>query len=311
MKLSEAGLKTLFAAHHLVLDPHPLETGNGDIILEIAIDPIRAIQFVSAKTYDENASEDINPFLGLRNHQIHKIAANLNLPRECWQDFTAITFNLHHCCVNCDALYARCVLIFRSPKQDALQIVDATLSIDDNALVRQAQIAKAVEASPEQLIAQAAAQWGADYIGLNGNGQVGCIVNGAGLGMATIDAVSAQHLQPAFFLDIHDNFQTETIIGALELTLRHPLLAVVILNLFNMHHSGETLASLLLDAHRLISPALPLIVRIGGHQAKHTLFTIEQARQENIHTALSLQSAAHKAQALLRKEGVFHGNPHS
>lgn len=303
MKLSDAGLKTLFAAHHLLLDPHQLETHNGDITLEITIDPIRATEFFIAKTGDEHASEDINPFLGLRNHQIHRIAAHLNLPRECWQDFATIASNLHHCYVNSDALSASCVLVFTSPKQDALQIVNAMLDIDDNALTRQPHIAKAPDASPAQLIAQAAAQWGADYVGLDYNGQVGCIVNGAGLGLATIDAVSAQHLQPAFFLDIHDKFQLETIIAALELAIHHPLLAAVILSLFNTQHSGENLANLLLNAHRMIAPALSLIVRIGGHQAKHTLFVIEQAQQANIHTVLSLQSAAQKAHTLLREEG--------
>lgn len=212
--------------------------------------------------------ETINPLLGLHDFQARNLANGLNLPRENWSVFTQIARNLYHCFSGCDAVRAE-INPLGLLADGRLLALGGKLVIDDNALYRQPEIAAIRDTKAEHETAVQARAAGINYVRLSGT--VGCIVNGAGLGMAAMDLLTQYGLAASSFLDLGSDFQRDKIAAALRLIL--PEARSVLFSLFADKTNCETMAQELLAAVTAVQPAIPLVVRLAGcnHEAGQAL----------------------------------------
>ncbi|MEO8396892.1 MAG: ATP-grasp domain-containing protein, partial [Chloroflexota bacterium] len=171
--------------------------------------------------------ETIKPFLGVLEFQARNLASGLNLPREHWNAFTQIAQNLYRCAVACDAVRAEINPLGLTSSGELLAL-GGKLVIDDNALFRQTELAsiRDVKAEPPSAVEARAA--GISYVHLSGS--IGCVVSGAGLGMATLDMLARHNAAGSSLLDLGGDIQRDKISAALRLIL--PDARAVLFNIF-------------------------------------------------------------------------------
>ncbi|MCA9906083.1 MAG: ADP-forming succinate--CoA ligase subunit beta, partial [Anaerolineae bacterium] len=166
--------------------------------------------------------EQIDPFLGLRDYQARNLASGINLPREHWRAFVKIAQSLYACYLDSDAVLAEINPLVITADQQLLAL-DGKMSIDDNALFRHTDLAEMrdTDAEPEAETQARAAD--ISYVKLDG--QIGCMVNGAGLAMTTMDMTKlfgGEEIGPANFLDIGGGAQADKVAAALRIILSDP-----------------------------------------------------------------------------------------
>ena len=207
--------------------------------------------------------ETITPFLGVLEFQARNLASSLNLPRELWNAFTQIAQNLYHCAVTCDAIRAEINPLALTPAGKLIAL-GGKLVIDDNALFRQAELASIRDVKAEHPSVVEARTARISYVHLSGT--VGCIVSGAGLGMATLDMLARHNAPGSSFLDLGGDIQRDKIGAALRLIL--PDARAVLFNIFADKTSCIEVARELLAAISSIQPTLPLVIRLAGRDAE-------------------------------------------
>jgi succinyl-CoA synthetase beta subunit len=246
--------------------------------------------------------EQISPLLGLRDYQARNIANSINLPREHWSAFTAIAQALYRCYVESDATLAEInPLIITGDGQ--LLALDGKMIIDDNALYRQKELAEMRDTSAEPEAERIARQAGLTYVKLPG--QIGCMVNGAGLAMTTMDMIKlygGEDIGPANFLDIGGGAQADRVAAALRIILSDPNVKAVLFNIFGGITRGDEVARGILQALAEVQTALPMIIRLAGTNSAEGLAIIQEAHLSNIHSAATLTEGAKKAIAAARGE---------
>ncbi len=211
--------------------------------------------------------EDIEPLIGLRSYQVLRIASTLNLPRATYRKFDEIAQAMYACYVASDATVLEINPLILTP-DDELIALDGKIVVDDNALFRQPELAglrDTTEEIPSESLARVA---GMTYIRLDG--KIGCIVNGAGLGMATmdmIDKVSAGEIQAATFLDVAGGADPEKIKLAFNITRADPNVQVLLVNIFGGMTRCDEVAHGIIASHREKPIRKPLIVRLRGTSA--------------------------------------------
>ncbi len=230
--------------------------------------------------------ETINPFLGVFDFQARNLASGLNLPREHWTAFTQIAQNLYRCAVACDALRAEINPLGLTASGELIAL-GGKLVIDDNALFRQPELAsiRDVKAEhPSTVIARAA---GISYVHLRGT--IGCIVSGAGLGMATLDLLARNDSAGSSFLDLGGDIQRDKISAALRLVL--PDTRAILFNIFADKVSCLEVARELLAAFASMQPTLPLVIRLEGRDAEGGRAALNAANIPQLTTALTTREA--------------------
>jgi succinyl-CoA synthetase beta subunit len=234
----------------------------------------------------------IDPFLGLRDYQVRYLASFLDLPRPAWFAFVQIAQALYEAFTACDASLAE-INPLTLTRAGTLLALDAKINLDDNALFRHPDLEalrNADEESPAEAQARAA---GLSYVSLEGN--IGCMVNGAGLAMATLDAIKAFGGMPANFLDIGGGARAERVSAALELILQDPRVRAVLLSIFGGITRCDEVAEGIAGAISRVRPeesrkAVPIVARLVGTNEVEGQAIL--ARVEGIHTAHSLSDAA-------------------
>lgn len=237
----------------------------------------------------------IKPILGLRSYQITSIASALELPRNLWEAFRHITHSLYECYTSSDALLAE-INPLAITEDNELVALDATLIIDDNALYRQPELALMREPDDSHLSAELAYEQGLSYIKLEG--QIGCIVNGAGLAMTTMDTINhygGGSIRPANFLDIGGGATTEQVAAGLRLILRDKAVKSILLNIFGGITRCDEVARGIVDVYEALNPSIPIIIRLQGTNSSEGLRIINRAEIPNLLTARTLSEAAIKA----------------
>ncbi|MCC6617250.1 MAG: ADP-forming succinate--CoA ligase subunit beta [Anaerolineae bacterium] len=246
--------------------------------------------------------EQIDPFLGLRDYQARNLASGINLPREHWRAFVKIAQSLYACYLDSDAVLAEInPLVITADGQ--LLALDGKMSIDDNALFRHADLAEMrdTDAEPEAETQARAAD--ISYVKLDG--QIGCMVNGAGLAMTTMDMTKlfgGEEIGPANFLDIGGGAQADKVAAALRIILSDPNVKSILVNIFGGITRGDEVARGILQAREQVGINLPMIVRLNGTNAKEAREIIQNAALPNLHYAETLTQAAQLAVSAAKGE---------
>jgi len=249
------------------------------------------IEEVAAKTPEKIIKVHIDPLLGLRDYQARDIAASIDLPRELWRDFSKIAAGLWQVYKENDAELAEINPLVIT-KDNKLVALDGKMLIDDNSLFRHADLAEIRDIDEEAPAETEARRHGLSFIKLDGN--IGCMVNGAGLAMTSMDIVKLFGGEPANFLDIGGGAGAEKVAAAMRIILSDPNVKAVLFNIFGGITRCDEVARGILSAMEEVKPKVPMVVRLVGTNAEEGRKLLENA---NMITAETLADAAKKAVA--------------
>ncbi|MCA9916484.1 MAG: ADP-forming succinate--CoA ligase subunit beta [Anaerolineales bacterium] len=251
------------------------------------------IEEVNERSPEKIFRVHVEPALGVRGYQSTYLASSMDLPRELWRDFHKVVSGLYACFIANDASLTEInpLVITGSGK---LMALDGKMSIDDNGLSRQPKLAEMRDVDEETAAEKEARLSGINLIQLDGN--IGCMVNGAGLAMATMDVVKKfgeeHNCAPANFLDIGGGAKAEQVATALRLILSDKRVKAVLINIFGGITRGDEVAKGIIEALEQVKPDVPMVVRLAGTNAAEGLEILADSDME---TAVTLSDAAQKA----------------
>jgi succinyl-CoA synthetase beta subunit len=235
--------------------------------------------------------EHIDLLIGLRDYQVRNIAAAIELPREHWKAFGHMAAALYLTYAETDATLAEInPLVITGSNQ--LVALDGKIVLDDNALYRHPQLAEMRDLDEESPQETEARKYGLSYVKLDGD--IGCMVNGAGLAMGTMDIVKHFGGSPANFLDIGGGAQADKVTAALRILLSDPKIKAVLINVFGGITRCDEVARGFLVAFDEVKPSVPIIVRLAGINEEEGRQLLADA---NVITAISLADAVQRAVA--------------
>ena len=236
----------------------------------------------------------IDPLLGLRDYQARDIAAGIDLPRDHWRIFGQIANGLWQAYRESDATLAEINPLVITSK-DQLLAVDGKMVLDDNALFRHPDLAEMRDLDVEDPSEIEARKYGLVFIKLDGN--IGCMVNGAGLAMTTMDIIKLFGGSPANFLDIGGGASAEKVTAALKIILTDPNVKTVLFNIFGGITRGDEVARGILAAMNEVQTEMPMVIRLVGTNAEEGRQILSDA---DMITAETLADAAKKAVAVTK-----------
>ncbi|HCU98202.1 MAG TPA: ADP-forming succinate--CoA ligase subunit beta [Chloroflexi bacterium] len=247
------------------------------------------IEEVAAKTPDMIFREYIHPFLGLRKYQTRNIAFGINLPSELIADFDDICQALYVAYRESDAELAEInpLVITNNNK---LLAVDGKIVLDDNALFRHSDLSELRDEKSEDEQEMIARKQGLSYVALEGD--IGCLVNGAGLAMGTMDIIKYFGGEPANFLDIGGGATADKVSEALRIILMDPGVKVLLINIFGGITRCDEVAKGIIEAIEKVGVEVPMVVRLVGTNEEEGRDILANAE---LTTASSLADAAQKA----------------
>lgn len=249
------------------------------------------IEEVARKTPEKIIKVHIDPLLGLRDYQARDIAAGIDLLREHWKSFGQIAHGLWKAYIDCDASLAEInPLVVTSDNR--LMALDGKMVLDDNALFRHPDLAEMRDLDVEAPSEIEARKYGLSFIKLDGN--IGCMVNGAGLAMTSMDIIKLFGGEPANFLDIGGGAGADKVAAALRIILGDPNVKAVLFNVFGGITRGDEVARGILTALEEVKPKVPMVIRLMGTNAEEGRQILANA---NMITAETLADAARKAVA--------------
>ncbi len=249
------------------------------------------IEEVAEKTPEKIVTAHVDPTLGVRSFQSTYIASQIDLPRELWRDFHKIVAGLYECFKSNDASLCEINPLVITG-EGKLLAVDGKMSIDDNALSRQPKLAEMRDLSEEPISEREARLAGINFIQLDGN--IGCMVNGAGLAMTTMDIIKLFGGEPANFLDIGGGAKAEQVATAIRLILSDEKVEAILINIFGGITRGDEVAKGIVLALAEVQTDIPMVVRLAGTNAREGMAILADAEME---TAVTLSDAARKAVA--------------
>lgn len=246
------------------------------------------IEEVAKKTPEKIVKIHIDPLLGLRDYQSRDIAVSIDLPKELWRSFMTIAEGLWKVYRDQDATLAEInPLVITKEKQ--LIALDGKISIDENALFRHQELAEKRDIDVESAQEIEARKYGLSYIQLEG--EIGCLVNGAGLAMATMDIIKLYGGQPANFLDIGGGANADKGAAALRIIMTDKRVKAILINIFGGITRCDEVARGILAAIKDVKPDVPMVVRLVGTNAEEGRHILADAKMI---TAETLVDAARK-----------------
>jgi succinyl-CoA synthetase beta subunit len=245
-----------------------------------------------AKTNPEKIYKlHVNPLVGIKDYQARDIAGGINLPREHWNAFSEILKGLWRVYNDYDAELAEInPLVITSDNH--LVALDGKMLIDDNSLFRHPELSEMRDTDEDAPSEIEARKFGLTFIKLDGN--IGCMVNGAGLAMASMDILKLSGGEPANFLDIGGGASAEKVAAAMRIILSDPNVKAILFNIFGGITRGDEVARGILAAIAEVKPKVPMVVRLVGTNAAEGRALLANA---NMITAETLLEAAQKAVA--------------
>ena len=249
------------------------------------------IEEVARTDPDKIIREYIDPLLGLRDYQVRNVALAIELPRAQWKAFEVIARGLYETYRRSDATLAEInPLVITGDKR--LVALDGKIVLDDNSLYRHPDLAEMRDLDEESSQETEARKYGLSYVKLDG--EIGCMVNGAGLAMGTMDIVKLVGGSPANFLDIGGGAQADKVTAALRIILSDKKVKVVLINIFGGITRCDEVARGVIAALRDLGTTVPMVVRLVGTNEDEGRRLLADA---NLITATSLMDAAEKAVA--------------
>jgi succinyl-CoA synthetase beta subunit len=236
----------------------------------------------------------IDPLLGLRDFQARDVAIGIDLPKEYWKQFTVICRGLWQTFIECDATLAEInPLVILKEKQ--LMALDGKMIVDDNALFRHTDLAEMRDVDEEASVETEARKYGLSFIKLDG--QIGCMVNGAGLAMATMDIVKLFGGEPANFLDIGGGASADKVAAALRIILSDSNVKAILFNVFGGITRCDEVARGILTALNEVKSNIPMVIRLVGTNASEGRKILVDAEMI---TAETLVDAAQKSVSAMK-----------
>jgi succinyl-CoA synthetase beta subunit len=254
------------------------------------------IEEVARMTPEKIVRASIDPALGLQAFLARQLAFGIGLDKKLVGEFVGIANGLYRVFVENDASLAEINPLFVTV-DDHLVAADGKLVIDDNALFRHPELAELRDVDEESPAERQAREAGLSYVKLDGN--IGCMVNGAGLAMATMDVIKYYGGEPANFLDIGGGAKAEKVAAALRIILSDPNVKAVLLNIFGGITRGDEVARGIVEALREVKTEVPMVARIVGTNAEEGRKILADARML---TAESLEEGARMAVEIAKRK---------
>ena len=219
------------------------------------------IEEVAHNTPEKIITVPVDPATGIQPHHARTLAFGMEIPTELHGDFQKMVFGFYDAFIKTDASQVEInpLVITKGNKLIAL---DAKFNFDDNALFRQPEVAEMRDESEEDPLELQAAKFGLSYVKMDGN--IGCMVNGAGLAMATMDIIKLYGSEPANFLDVGGGASKEKVTEAFKLILSDPNVEGVLVNIFGGIMRCDIIAEGIIAAAREVALSVPLVVRLAG-----------------------------------------------
>ncbi len=254
------------------------------------------IETVAEETPDKIFKEEIDPGLGIQGYQCRKIAYNLGLEGKAFKEMTKFVKSLYEAYVGCDASLFEINPVLKT-SDDRIIAVDAKVTLDDSALFRHKDYMAMRDVAEEDPIEVEAGEAGLNYVQLDGN--VGCMVNGAGLAMATMDIIKLSGGEPANFLDVGGTADAKRVETAFRIILKDEKVKAILVNIFGGIVRCDRVAQGIVDAYNNIGDIdIPIIVRLQGTNAEEAKKLIDDSGLK-VHSAVLLQEAADKVKEVL------------
>jgi len=256
------------------------------------------IETVAEETPHLIFTEEIDPATGMMPFQARKVAFSLGLSGQAFKEMTKFITSLYTAYVNSDSSLFEINPVLKT-SDDKILAVDAKVSIDDNALFRHKDYLALRDIREENPIEVEAGEVGLNYVDLDGN--VGCMVNGAGLAMATMDLIKQAGGDPANFLDVGGTADAARVETAFRLILKDPNVKAILVNIFGGIVRCDRVAQGIVDAYKNLGDAInvPIIVRLQGTNADIAKELIDSSGL-NVLSATAFQEAADKVQQAIK-----------
>jgi len=259
------------------------------------------IEEVAEKHPEKIIKEWIHPHVGLQSFQARKIAFELGLSGEAFKEMVKFISALYKAYIESDASMFEINPVLKTSDNKILA-VDAKVNLDDNALFRHPDLAEMRDTNEEDPLEVEASANNLNYVKLDGN--VGCMVNGAGLAMATMDLIKLSGGDPANFLDVGGGASAQTVEAGFRIILKDPNVKAILINIFGGIVRCDRVATGVVEAYRAIGEIpVPIIVRLQGTNAAEGAKIIDESGLK-VYSAIEFKEAATKVSEVLKELGL-------
>ncbi len=266
-----------------------LDRAKGENVIMYSTEGGMDIEEVAHNTPEKIFKEWIHPSGGLLAFQARKIAFNLGLSGEAFKNCVKFVTNLYNAYVGLDCAMLEINPLFKT-SDDKIIAVDCKMGLDENALMRHADLAALRDVTEEDPTEVEAGQYNLNFVKLDGN--VGCMVNGAGLAMATMDMIKLSGGEPANFLDVGGTANAQTVEAGFRIIMKDPNVKAILINIFGGIVRCDRVAAGVIEAYNKIGNIeIPIIVRLQGTNAIEAKKLIDESGLK-VQSAVQLSEAA-------------------
>ncbi|MBO9637827.1 ADP-forming succinate--CoA ligase subunit beta [Siphonobacter aquaeclarae] len=255
------------------------------------------IEEVAAHSPEKIIKEWIDPRVGLQGFQARKIAFALGLEGDAFKEMVKFVSSLYKAYIDTDASQFEINPVLKTSDNKILA-VDAKVNLDDNALFRHPDLAEMRDILEEDPLEVEAGHFNLNYVKLDGN--IGCMVNGAGLAMATMDLIKLSGGEPANFLDVGGGANAKTVEAGFRIILKDPNVKAILINIFGGIVRCDRVATGIVEAYKAIGNIpVPIVVRLQGTNAEEGAKIIDESGLQ-VHSAVQLKDAADRLKDVLK-----------
>ncbi|MFC2086596.1 ADP-forming succinate--CoA ligase subunit beta [Bacteroidota bacterium] len=273
-----------------------LNRSNGKNLIMYSTEGGMDIETVAEKTPHLIFKEEIEPKIGILPFQARKIAFNLGLSGKAFKEMTQFVIALYRAYESSDASLVEINPVIKT-SDDKIFAADAKINLDDNALFRHNDYLEMRDKNEEDPSETEASEFNLNFIKLDGN--VGCMVNGAGLAMATMDIIKLAGGDPANFLDVGGTASAETVEAGFRIILKDQNVKAILINIFGGIVRCDRVANGVIEAYKTFGEIpVPVIVRLQGTNAEEAKELIDNSGLK-VYSAITLQEAANKVKELV------------
>ena len=266
-----------------------LDRSKGQNVIMYSTEGGMNIEDVAHDTPEKIFKEWVHPSGGLQSFQARKIAFNLGLSGDAFKNCVRFVINLYNAYVDLDCSMLEINPLFKAA-DNKIVAVDCKMNLDDNALMRHADLASLRDVTEEDSTEVEAGKYNLNFVKLDGN--VGCMVNGAGLAMATMDMIKLSGGEPANFLDVGGTANAQTVEAGFKIILKDPAVKAILINIFGGIVRCDRVAQGVIDAYKNIGNVnIPIIVRLQGTNAQEAKKLIDESGLK-VQSAILLSEAA-------------------
>lgn len=266
-----------------------LDRAKGQNVIMYSTEGGMDIEEVAHKTPEKIFKEWVHPGGGLQGYQARKIAFNLGLKGDAFKNMVKFVTNLYNAYVGLDCAMLEINPLFKA-SDEKIVAIDCKMNLDDNALMRHPELAALRDVSEEDPTEVEAGKHNLNFVKLDGN--VGCMVNGAGLAMATMDMIQLSGGQPANFLDVGGTANAQTVEAGFRIIMKDPKVKAILINIFGGIVRCDRVAQGVIDAYKNMGNInIPIIVRLQGTNAEEAKKLIDESGLK-VQSAILLSEAA-------------------